>query len=97
MHQIIASAGWAYVQKGKWVYSMGDKGNELYLLLHGHCQVMITNEDYLLFRRTFRDNLKKMYECVEKTLDTEKMINKVTKNTQEFDDLIHAKIACIKH
>lgn len=77
MHQIIASAGWHYVQKGKWVFCKGDKGNELFLVLHGHCKVMITNDEYLKFRRSFRENLKKMYEIVEKNLDLEKKIAKV--------------------
>ena len=37
MELIVRSAGFEHVDKGKWVFREGDKGEEFYLLLHGEC------------------------------------------------------------
>lgn len=37
-----------------------------------------------------------MFEVVEKNLDYEKKIKKVTKNTPEYDELLSTKIKCLK-
>ena len=34
---IIRRAEYAHCDKGKWVFKKGDRGEILYIVLHGHC------------------------------------------------------------
>ena len=65
----MASAGFAYTRKGKWVFKEGTHGDEMYVLLHGECSALILNKDFLEFRRLIRSNIKNLFDEIDAGLD----------------------------
>ena len=69
---IIAAAGCSFVQKGQWVYKHGDPGDELYIILHGQCESLEDNMQFLEYRRSLREKHRQMFDNEDKLLELEK-------------------------
>ena len=76
LNLIVASAGFSYCSRGKWVFKEGDSGDKMYILLHGHCKTIIQNKNFLEARRALRDEMLVLYDLVEKSISYENKISK---------------------
>ena len=85
---IIRRAEYTHCDKGRWVYKKGDKGELLYIVLHGNCQLNEPNEEYIEYRRGVVDQLKKLYEEYDKELDIEKQLKKMRTETPKHDEML---------
>ena len=47
LNQIVQSASYEYIPKGKFAFREGEKGDCLYLVLSGEAHALIVNKDYL--------------------------------------------------
>ena len=65
------------------MYREGDlNGQDMFIIIHGHTSALESNEDFIKFRRSFRDNLQEMLTHSEKTLTIENELHKVKKFTK---------------
>ena len=76
LNLIVASAGFSYCNRGRWVFKEGDSGDKMYILLHGHCKTIIQNKNFLEARRALRDEMLVLYDLVEKSISYENKISK---------------------
>ncbi len=57
----------------------------MYIVLHGECRAVIENKEFLEYRRSLREKIKKLYTLVEKSISVEDRFEKA-KDT-DFDYL----------
>ena len=48
----------------------------MYVVIHGHCKVIIQAKDFLNAQRLMRDDMLELYALVEENISSESMLSK---------------------
>ncbi len=58
----------------------------MYILLHGECRAVIENTEFLEYRRSMREKIKRLYTLVEKSISVETRFEKAKETDFDYID-----------
>ena len=77
INAIVAYASFDYTVRGNWVFSQGERGDCMYILLHGQCKMIEINHSFIEQRRSLREQMLKMYELIDESISLESIFRKL--------------------
>ena len=70
------SAGFGFSPRKSWVFRQGDRGDGMYVIIHGRCKAILQNKNFLEARRVLREDMLELYAFVDENISAETKLSK---------------------